>query len=118
VSEHDEQVALFQWTGYNLVPYPELSMLYAVPNGGQRHPVVAAKLKAEGVKSGIPDICLPVPRRQYHGLYLELKYGDNQPTPEQKKWLKDLAAQGYYTAVAWGWEQAAEILMNYLEGRV
>ena len=114
--EHDEQAALFQWAGYNLVDYPELALLFAIPNGGDRHPVVAAKLQAEGVKAGVPDTCLPCARGRFHGLYLEMKFGNNLPTKEQRKWLENLKAQGYFCCVAWDWLQAKQFLIWYLEG--
>ena len=58
-SEHVEQVRLFAWAKYACSTLPKLSLLYAIPNGGARHKAVAAKLRAEGVKPGVPDIsCL------------------------------------------------------------
>ena len=69
MSEHDEQVALFQWAGYQLGACPELALMFAIPNGGDRHPAVAGKLRDEGVKAGVPDIFLPVPRGKYHGMF-------------------------------------------------
>ena len=73
MTEHDEQVALLKFCNLNQVKYPELALLYAIPNGGNRNIVTATKLKAEGVKAGVPDLCLPVPRGGYHGMYLEMK---------------------------------------------
>jgi hypothetical protein len=81
-SEHDEQVNLFHWADIMSPQYPELALLHAIPNGGKRNINVARKLKEEGQKAGVPDICLPVPRGEYHGLYIEMKYGRNKPTPE------------------------------------
>ena len=71
--EHDEQGSLFQWAGIAVFKYPELNCMFAIPNGGLRNPVVARKLKAEGVKSGVSDIFLSVARGGYHGLYIEMK---------------------------------------------
>jgi hypothetical protein len=128
MSEHDEQVALFQWAEMSLGVYPELGLLYAVPNGaklpwrknnqGKRYSPEAQRLKAEGLKSGVPDICLPVPVGKYHGFYLELKHGDNKPSPEQLSWISALTARGYCVVVAVGWEAAIEHLKNYLEGKI
>src|SRR5699024_10256580 len=73
MTEHDEQVQLIRWAGLARGAYPALRWLHAVPNGGARNIVVARKLKAEGVQRGVPDLCLPVPRGPYHGLYIELK---------------------------------------------
>lgn len=73
--------------------------------------------RAEGVKSGVPDICLPVARGGYHGLFIELKrQHGNTATKNQNTWLADLREQGYATAVAYGWEQAAKIITDYMEG--
>ena len=114
MSEHDEQVALFRWARLAEGRYPELALLHAIPNGGARHIAVARKLKAEGVKSGVPDICLPVARGGYHGLYVELKHGSNKPTPEQQAWLERLTAEGYCAEVAWEFEGARELIEAYL----
>ena len=59
--EHQEQVALFNWAKFFENKCKDLGMMYAIPNGGKRHIAVARKLKAEGVKAGVPDIFLAVP---------------------------------------------------------
>jgi len=113
-SEHAEQVALFQWAHHQRGRHPELDLLFAIPNGGARHPAVAGKLKAEGVKRGVPDLFLPVPRGGHHGLFIELKVGPNKPTPDQEGWLESLTLQGYAVCVCWGWEAATESIGEYL----
>ena len=72
-TEAQEQMTLFSWAAMQSGKYPELNLLYHVPNGGSRHKAEAGRLRAEGVKAGVPDLCLPVARGQYHGLYIELK---------------------------------------------
>lgn len=113
--EHDLQVTLFNWADMQTNVYPDLACMYAVPNGGHRHKTVAAKLKAEGVKSGVPDICLPVPRGRYHGLYIELKIKPNKPSANQLKWLAMLEEQGHLCAVAYDLYEAIGILKLYLK---
>lgn len=113
--ESSEQVSLFEWCEYSLGKYPQLSLLFHVPNGGFRSAATAGRMKAEGVKAGVPDLCLPVARGGYHGLFIEMKAGRNKPTELQKKWLTDLQEQGYLTAVCYGWEEAARLLTDYLE---
>lgn len=112
--ESDEQKALFDWAAFAQGKYPELKLLYHVPNGGSRHPAEAANLKAQGVKAGVPDICLPVPRGAFHGLFIEMKYGKNKLTVDQKWWLMALSHQGYATAVCYTWESAKTVILNYL----
>ena len=109
-----EQEALFDWAAYNVGKYPELRLLYHIPNGGRRDPKEAAFLKRMGVKAGVPDLCLPVARGGYHGLYIEMKYGQNKPTKEQRKWLSLLSSQGYKTIVCYSWQNTAMIIEWYL----
>lgn len=113
-SEHDEQAALFRWAAFAANRWPELALMFAVPNGGHRHKIVAARLKAEGVKAGVPDICLPVPRGAWHGLFIEMKTRTGSASREQKRWLGALQAQGYRVAVCKGWEAAKELIEEYL----
>ena len=93
---------------------PELQYMYHVPNGGKRDKATAAVLKRQGVKAGVPDIMLPAARAGYHGLYIELKAGENTTTKKQKEWLEYLRQQGYYTAVCYGWQPAAQLIEQYL----
>src|SRR5262245_9032875 len=104
--EHEEQKALFTWAALAAGKRPELALMFAIPNGGQRHPAVAKKLKAEGVKAGVPDICLPVARGDYNGLYVELKTVNGRATDTQKQWMADLAKQGYAVQLCYGWVMA------------
>ncbi len=91
-------------------------MLHAIPSGGHRHKATAARLKAEGVRRGVPDLCLPVPRSGRHGLYIELKTEQGKPTPEQLGWIQALRRQGYEARVCRGWEQARGLIEGYLAG--
>lgn len=115
-SEGQEQAALFEWARFNARMMPELELLFHVPNGGMRDKITAARLKAEGVKSGVPDVCLPVARSCWHGLWIELKVGDNKPSDNQKLWIGKLSEQGYRTVVCYGWVQAAAVITDYLKG--
>ncbi len=124
MSEHDEQTRIVNWARGLAPVYPELGLLFAVPNGaklpfnrdrrGRRYSPQANKLKAEGLRSGVPDLCLPVARQGYHGMFLELKIGENRPSKEQEDYLDALAEQGYYAVVCWGAEQAIEEILAYL----
>ncbi len=71
-------------------------------------------MKAEGLNSGVPDLCLPVARKGYNGLYIELKYGRNQPSERQVFWLDRLAAEGYLAVVCWGANEAIDTITEYL----
>lgn len=113
-SEENEQIALFRWAEFAMNQHPELKLMYHIPNEGKRSKITGARLKAAGLKSGVPDICLPVARGGYIGLYIEMKAGKNKPTENQEKWLYALKGEGYFTAVCYGWEKAKEVIENYL----
>lgn len=112
--EHREQVFLFSWAAWAATERPELALMFAVPNGGRRDAVTGARLKAEGVKAGVPDIILPVARGGYHGLFIEMKAGKNTATAEQRGWLAALEGQGYRAAVCRGAAEAMALLEEYL----
>lgn len=95
---------------------PELALLFHIPNGGKRDARTAAILKRSGVKKGVPDLCLPVPRNGYHGLWIELKVGANKPTFDQKRWLNELNRQGYLAKVCVGYSEAIQLITDYLKG--
>ena len=115
-SESTEQITLIDWCNINICKYPELELLYHIPNGGRRSKVEAVRLKHEGVKKGVPDLCLPVARGNYHGLYIEMKYDKGKTSKEQKEWLNKLNKQGYKAVVCYGFEEAREIIENYMAG--
>ena len=116
MSEHQEQCALFEWAAIKSRNVAELEYLFAVPNGGFRHKATAARLKKEGLKRGVPDVALPVPRGGYHGLFGEMKFGRNKPTKDQDRWLGFLMEQGYCCLIWYTWAEAARDIMRYLRG--
>jgi len=96
-----------------------LDLLYHVPNGGSRRKSEAGRFKAEGVKAGVPDICLPVARNGLHGLYIELKRKKGGRTSkEQEQWIRWLDGQGYLAVVCKGWEEAANLIERYLRNEI
>ena len=81
-TEHQEQVNFINWIEYN---YPE-HKVFAIPNGEKRHLSVAKRLKAEGVKPGVPDLFIPS-----LFLFIEMKRIKGSVTSkQQKEWLKYL----------------------------
>lgn len=113
--EAHEQEALFQWANYQKCTYPELGLLYAVPNGGSRNIIEAANLKKQGVKAGVPDICLPVAKNGFNGLYIELKRETGgQVSKEQGFWIENLRKQGYHAVVCKGWKAAVDEILFYM----
>lgn len=123
-SEYNEQVTLFHWSFIMSKEHPELELLFAIPNGaklpwgrtnkGKRYSAEAIKLIRSGLKPGVPDIFLPVARQGYNGLFIELKYNKNKPSGNQKQMIDKLSKQGYLVSVCYGFEEAKNVICNYL----
>lgn len=114
ITEHDEQVRIFAWASYLEIQIPKLKMMFHIPNGGHRYKAVAVKMKAEGVKAGVPDIFLAYPSGDYHGLFIEMKVGRNKTTDHQNEWIYRLNEAGYLAVVCYGFEEAKREILDYL----
>jgi|TARA_Y100000310_G_scaffold36169_1_gene34052 hypothetical protein len=124
MNESDHQIEVFRLAKLLEKTYPLLAMLYAVPNGGHRHPATGKRLKAEGCRRGIPDMCLAVSKGGYHGLYIELKLPEHRNrktgkgSEHQQDWLSRLNAQGYLALISYGFVETTELLCAYLDEEV
>lgn len=114
--EHRHQVALMTWAENVRRQYPELAWLHAVPNGGHRSKAAAGRLKAEGVRAGVPDLFLDVARGDWHGLRIELKAEGGRVTREQRVWIDAYRERGYRAEVCVGWLAARDLIVEYLGG--
>lgn len=114
VSEHDEQVALFQWA----VTVPELQWMFAIPNGTRTSIGIARRMKAEGVRKGVADIFVPVARGGFHGLFIEMKSETGSATPEQREFVAAMRMAGYAAQICNGFDNARYIITLYLAGQL
>jgi hypothetical protein len=114
-SEHQEQCAVISWwrVAHKQYLLPEFA-LAALPNGGARDMITGARLKAEGVRRGLPDLFLATARRHYAGLFLELKIGSNKPSPDQRAFIDHLNQAGYRAVVHWSADDAIAEIKAYL----
>lgn len=113
-SEHIEQVRVVTW--FDRCQPTLRGRLMAIPNGGQRNLTVATKLKAEGVRAGVPDLFLPVPVGGSNGLWIEMKAAGGRVSEKQKDWLDYLDSVGYTCKVCFGSAEAIETIEKYLAG--
>ena len=118
MSEHTEQRAVFEWALLMTGQHPELDLIYAIPNAGKRSYGAAAYYKYEGLKAGVPDICLAVANERYHGLYIEMKWpnkrGQFRITENQRIWIDKLRGQGYCAVVCTSADHAIGEIISYL----
>lgn len=113
--EHEEQRTLMQWWAlYSKSKGLSECLLFAIPNGGFRHISVAMKLKQEGVRAGVPDLFLALPRGKYHGLFIEMKKAKGgRVSDSQNAVMTSLVRQGYACAVCHGWTAARLQIERY-----
>ena len=114
--------------GYALKTYgemyarKELKLFYAVPNGGLRNKIVAAKLKATGSKAGVPDMNLDFPLSGFHGLRIELKRpkthnkAEGKLSSKQSEIMQAMNSAGYLAISCVGWIEATQAITKYLLG--
>lgn len=116
-TEHKLQRDFFIWLSQYALDCPNLNLIHAIPNGGSRDKITAGQLKAEGVKSGIPDVCVPIPSGKYHGMYIEFKVKSNKPSEDQRITALMLDAQGYKVICVNCLEVAKEEFERYMYGQ-
>lgn len=83
---------------------------FHVPNGGSRTAAEAGRFKALGVKAGVPDL---LALRAGQLFALELKAQGGRVSDAQREMLAALKAAGAEAAVAWGLDEALEILERW-----
>ena len=114
-SEYEHQCALFAWAALNKNVYPELEMMFAIKNEEKSgSAIVGSRFKASGVKKGVPDIFLPVPMKNFNGLFIEMKKPGGKASTAQLEFGTKLQYQGYAFAICDSWEKAKDILLQYL----
>lgn len=106
-SEDAEQEAVVEYCDLLHIP------IVHIPNEGKRSLSYAARMKRMGLRSGFPDLLVPLARGGYHGLFIEMKYGKNKTTKEQKEWLERLSAEGYVCAVCYNAAEAIKTIESY-----
>lgn len=118
-SEHAEQAQVIAWARIAVSRWPELELLFAIPNqgrhGGRRGRFWGARMAEEGLRGGVPDLMLPVARGGFHGLFVELKRTvGGRVNPRQAAWHEMLREAGYQVVVARGAKEAIAEVERYL----
>ena len=114
MGEHQIQSAIVSMSSQMERLCPDIALLFAIPNGGNRDAVTGARLKREGVKSGVPDMMLPVPRGGYCGLFIEVKTPKGRLSVNQQSWFAALEKVGNKCIVVRSPTEAIDAIMEYL----
>lgn len=109
-SEDAIQIALMEWI--SLHPYISPYIIH-IPNEGKRSISFGRKLKKMGMRSGVYDLFIAMPKHGYHGMWLELKSKKGKLSAKQIMFGKDMEKQNYLPCVAWSLEDAMNIIKLY-----
>ena len=123
--ESQQQIELFRLLAFHRTD-PRYRVIHASANGGRRDAITGARMKKEGVLSGVWDIFVPIPTKRHFGLYLEMKAGKNKLTPSQVRFRDDLilatfdptaeTPKSYAFEVCNSAAEAYNTIENYLKG--
>ena len=115
---HDNEEARIQTEFFNKVPlfFPSLPdrLLFAVPNGGSRNKIEAKNMKCQGVKRGVADVILQIPKKGYASLCLEFKTSTGKQSAEQKEYQRQVELAGSKYVIVRNFEQAIRVMQQYL----
>lgn len=115
-TEAEEQTTLFQWVKAVKGKIPELELLFHIANEGKRSYANGAAMKQAGLRRGVPDLFLPVPREDKHGLFIELKRTKgSRVSADQLAWIDSLRQQNYQAEICYGWLEAVKAIEQYLK---
>ena len=114
---------------YLKLQYPDV--VFTCDSSGIRLTIgQATALKAQRSVHKIPDMIILKPNAEYHGLILELKSEDSSPylkdgslskgqhIQEQNQTLTALLNIGYYAVFIVGFNQAKEVIDNYMANKL
>ncbi len=108
------QAEIVRWSYAETKNQPDLWLLHHCPNGGFRGMQAGMRFKALGVKAGVPDVVLPVPRGKYYGLWIEVKTATGKVSDSQKEWHERLTKIGHFVVVIRTAEEGIETIKQYL----
>lgn len=114
-SETQEQAAVIEWWRLACRKYgvPEMALLH-IANEGTGSAARGRLQKRQGVRAGVADLFLSVPRGAFSGLWIEMKRKGGRIRPEQKVFLAEMQALGYDCAVCRGGDAAMQKIHAYM----
>lgn len=110
--EQITHINIVNWFNHN---FPELEDdFHHFANERKCTVMEGRNLKRMGVKRGVWDFFLAYPQFEWHGLWVELKVGQNTLTKEQIEFGMRKTARGYCAIPVLGFEAAKETITTYL----
>ncbi|MFM1393399.1 VRR-NUC domain-containing protein [Yersinia enterocolitica] len=113
-AETEEQAALIAWADKTVIDGICIGdYLIHIPNEGKRGPKAVRDANRLGLRKGVPDLFLALPRGGYAGLWIEMKSKAGFASIEQYRWSVKLNNVGYITIICFSFEQAKATVLKY-----
>jgi hypothetical protein len=84
-----------------------------IPNEGKRTAHYGKYLKDMGMRPGVADLFIAMPRHGCNGAWIELKSKNGILSQEQREFLQDMESQNYFTKICYSFEEAIETIEWY-----
>lgn len=115
-AETEEQAALIAWADKTVINGICIGdYLIHIPNEGKRGPKAARDAKRLGLRKGVPDLFLALPRGGYAGLWIEMKSAQGKASVEQNQWITKLYDVGYRVEMCFCYDSAKGVIAAYLK---
>src|SRR4051812_31246320 len=110
LSEEDIHKTIMEWVRCHplLKPY-----VLHFPNEGKRSLRYGKLMKDLGMRKGVADLLIAMPRHGFNGAWIELKSANGAIMSHQKKFMEDMHKQNYFTAYAWSIDQGIDLIRWY-----
>lgn len=119
--EHHEQVQYFNLVKQEAVRSDAYASIFAIPNGTPTSQRMGAYMVSEGVRAGVPDICIPLARvspsgHLYNTLFIEMKapIDTAKIRDSQMEWISRLKHNGCAVCVCDNWRDAWNRTAEYI----
>jgi len=116
ISEASIQASILEWASIDPIIKKYRRFIIHFPNEGKRTRWYGAHLNRLGMRRGVSDIFIAVPRHGFGGAWIELKSKNGKLTDDQIKFIDDMKSQNYYTEVCRSFEEAQAKILAYLQG--
>ena len=113
--EARERQFMFEWIENNFIQHPELQILFQIKNNAYRNRRKNININHQFVRPGALVLFLPVARKNYHGLFIDLIYQRRKTTKKQSQLIENLKNQSYVIEVCYRWQEAVKCMCRYLD---
>lgn len=110
LSESAIQKTVMQWA--NVHPLLRGFIIH-IPNEGKRTSRYGKSLKDMGMRPGVSDLFIAMPRHGFCGAWIELKSKNGVLSDSQKEFIRDMIDQHYFTKICRSIEDAIDTINWY-----